>query len=190
MSGAIINGNATITMSELTGSLSNGSPLEIKMAIQLANFSAGSTSENGIFDGDMTVNIEKTNSANHSVGISGAYLHAVSKRNGVTQSDRTLDSYDLTTTYAGQNSALRASDSLSGSSIALNGMNVTVKTAQSLVYAGTDPSTGSMVITGAVSSVILTAVDSGNVRLDFSATGNGVVTESKTMTWAQLKTSI
>jgi hypothetical protein len=57
-----------------------------------------------------------------------------------------------------------------------------------LVFAGgTDPVSGSIVVTGVNSSVIITALDGDTVRLDLSANGDGTITDSKTMTWAQLK---
>jgi NADPH:quinone reductase-like Zn-dependent oxidoreductase len=79
---------------------------------------------------------------------------------------------------------------LSMSSPSVRDLYVGVKTNMPLVYgAGDNPVSGSILVTGAASSVTITAVDAASVRLDLSARGDGVITESRTMPWPEFEKS-
>jgi hypothetical protein len=45
------------------------------------------------------------------------------------------------------------------------------------------PASGSSIVNGAASSVTITAVDASQVRLDYSAMGDGVITQSTDLDW-------
>jgi hypothetical protein len=47
-----------------------------------------------------------------------------------------------------------------------------------------------MLVTGAASSVTITAVDARSVRLDLSARGDSVVTETRTVSWPEFQQSL
>jgi hypothetical protein len=73
--------------------------------------------------------------------------------------------------------------SISGKTDGLGQYTYTVKNLQPFVSTATDlPTSGALVVTGADSSVIVTAVTNG-VRLDYSDNPGGIVTKSNSVSW-------
>jgi hypothetical protein len=52
------------------------------------------------------------------------------------------------------------------------------------------PGSGSLIVNGAASSVTVTALNASSVRLDYSAKGDGVITQSTTLSWADFAASL
>jgi hypothetical protein len=66
-----------------------------------------------------------------------------------------------------------------------------VKSLQPFVSTGTAmPGSGSLIVNGAASSVTVTALSASSVRLDYSAKGDGVITKSTTLSWAEFIASL
>lgn len=191
INGISLNGGFSVLIGGLTGTISSSTQWAANLAIQFNKFAVTSATEGISVDGDLALRFSQTTSTNRSFSLSGNALRAVLTRSGVQLADRTLQSYSGSLTLLSPNVTTSINYSLTGSSSALGQFNFTVKTLQPFVRAiGAFPSSGSLIVTGAVSSVTLTAIDSTNVRLDFSAKGDGVITQTTTTTWAQLKASI
>jgi hypothetical protein len=66
-----------------------------------------------------------------------------------------------------------------------------VKSVQPFVSVGTGmPGSGSLIVNGNASSVTVTALGAGGVRLDYSAKGDGVITQTTTLSWADFNASL
>jgi hypothetical protein len=191
ISGLTIGGGFNIALNSLTGTVSSTTPWSTRMAITFNGFNVISGTDTALANGDMTLAFSQTDSTHRSFGLSGTALQLALSRSGTQLSSRTLQGYTASATLAGSTITQSVNYTLAGSSTALGQFNVSVKTLTPFVRtAGAFPASGSLIVSGAASSVTLTAVDATAVRLDYSAKGDGVITSSSTLTWAQLKASV
>jgi len=183
--GDIVNGKVSVAFSNVTGDMLNTSTFGATLDLRFTNLSIASGGEAVSVNGDMKVAINQTNAISNSLSISGQSLQATEQRSGSTVATVTLANYTMTGSTNGNTVTSASSFAVSGNSTALGQFSYTVKNLQPFVYTGrTVPDSGSLIVNGAASSVTLTVADSNGVRLDYSAKGDGVITQTGTLTWA------
>jgi hypothetical protein len=191
VSGLKINGGLTLTLKEGSAASSQGGALHSVMQFQFSGLSLASGSETALIDGDLTVKSDQTSAGDMTLVLSGASLRTTLTKNGALVTDRTLSGFESTTNATIAKRTVSMNYTLSASSSSIKDLHAGVKTVTPFVYqGGTHPVSGSMLVTAAASSVAITAVDAGNVRLDLSAKGDGVITETRTLSWAELQKSL
>lgn len=189
--GDTINGALSATFSNITGDLLNSPTWTATMDTSFTGFSLRSGSDTLGINGDMKIAINQTNATSNSVTISGSSLQTTEQRSGINLASRTLTDYSMTGTTRGTEVTSIASFKMSGSTSALGQFSYSVRNLQPFVSNGTGmPGSGSLIVNGASSSVTLTVVSATNVRLDYSAKGDGVITQSSTLGWDEFLLSI
>ena len=119
-----------------------------------------------------------------SFSTSGASLRMSRIVAGVRLNQQTISDYAATETLSGTTTSTTSSLTLSGNENTLGQFTYTVRTLAPFVNSGNDtPDSGSLIVRGAPSSVTITAVNASSVRLDYSAPGDGVITQSTTLDW-------
>jgi hypothetical protein len=191
VSGLKINGGLTLTLKEgSVASFQTGASPSV-MQFQFSGLSLASGNEAGLIDGDLTTKSAQTSAGDITLVLSGASLRTMLKKDGALVTDRTLSGFEYVTNDTAEKLTASMNCTLSASSSSVKDLRLGVKTVTPFVYqAGDNPASGSMLVTGAGSSVTVTAVDAGNVRLDFSARGDGVITETRTVSWPELEKSL
>lgn len=189
--GDTINGALSATFSNITGDILNSSTWTATMDTSFTSFSLRSGSETLGVNGDMKIAIDQTNPTSNSVTISGSSLQTTEQRSGINVASRTLTDYSMTGTTRGTTVTSIASFTMSGNTSALGQFSYSVKNLQPFVSNGTGmPGSGSLIVNGAASSVTLTVVSATSVRLDYSAKGDGVITQSSNLGWDEFLMSI
>ena len=189
--GDTFNGALSATFSNITGDIVNSSTGTATMDTSFTNFSLRSGSETLGINGDMKIAINQTNATSNSVTISGNSLQTTEQRGGINQASRTLTDYSMTGTTRGTTVTRIASFTMSGSTSALGQFSYSVKNLQPFVSNGADmPGSGSLIVNGASSSVTLTVASATNVRLDYSAKGDGNITQTTNLGWNEFLMSI
>lgn len=178
--GVTMNGGVTATLATLVGNTFgdyqiSGSFSFNNLAVSYSGLSVG-------INGGMSYSASRTGS-NVSVTLQIPLLTTTSPSGSSTIANATLQYSFNESTFA---YSYTITATLSGTSI---GGQVTISTLTP--FAGTAPGypvSGSLRVTGAGgSSVTITAIGGGNVRLDVDSNGDGVVDSSSTMTWAALE---
>lgn len=189
--GARINGRLSIAVQQTSGTLSGG-VLSMKLAVQYQGFTVALNSGSRNIDGDMLLTYQRDSSGALSYVISGNALSIAETDRSAQVVQRTLQAYSGTINSSGLNTTSTVQARLSGQTAAAGQFSVDMKTLQPFVNDGSSsaPKSGVMLVSGAGSTVTLTALDAQNVRLDYSANGDGVPTKSTTMTWDALKKAL
>jgi hypothetical protein len=189
--GTNLNGTVTIAFSAVSGDLVNGSTGAATLATSFTGFSIVSGSETATINGDMKIAISLASATSSAVTISGTSLQATEQKAGATVANLTLSDYSLSGSTNGTTTTSAASFTLSGNANGLGQFAYTVKNIQPFVTVGTVmPGSGSLIVNGAASSVTLTALNASSVRLDYSAKGDGTITQSTTLSWSEFVASI
>jgi hypothetical protein len=187
--GSTMNGALSITFSNVTGDVLNGTTYKATMDSRFTAFSLASGTDTAILNGDMKMAVDQTSATSNTLTISGTSLQLTEQRAGTTIGTSTLGNYTMTGSTNGTTVTSAANFTLSGNSTALGNYAYIVKNVQPFVATGLSmPGSGSMLVTGDASSVTVTAVDSNNVRVDYSAKGDGVITQTNTFTWLNFLT--
>lgn len=187
--GSTLNGTMSATFSNLSGDILNTSTFGATLDTRFSNLSVTTGSDTVAINGDMKIAISQTNATTNSVSISGQSLQATEQRYGTTVSTVTLTNYAMSGSTNGLVSKSAATFTVSGNSTGLGQFSYSVKNIQPFVNTGRSvPDSGSMIVYGNASSVTLTVVDNFNVRLDYSARGDGAITQSNTMSWLTFRT--
>jgi hypothetical protein len=180
--GVTVNGTVSVAVSGASGSASTSGTVTLDASFNNFKIAYGSSAEN--LNGDMRVSMANTSSSDATVTISGASLSATEQRSGATVATLTLAPYSVSSSIHGTTESDAANFSVSGSANGLGQFAYTVKNLQPIVRTtGSMPTSGSFVINGAASSVTATVVPNG-VRVDYSANGNDVVTQTSTLSWS------
>ncbi|MBK4736915.1 hypothetical protein [Noviherbaspirillum pedocola] len=189
--GARINGRMSIVVQQTSGTLSDG-VLSMKLAVQYQGFTVALNSGSRNIDGDMLLTYQRDAAGALSYVISGNALSIAETDKSAQVVQRTLQGYSGTINSSGLNTTSTVQGRLSGQTAAAGQFSVDLKTLQPFVNdgSGNAPKSGVMLVSGAGSTVTMTAVDALNVRLDYSANGDGVTTKSTTVTWDALKKAI
>jgi hypothetical protein len=186
-----LNGTLTIAFSGVSGDLVNSSTGAATLDTRFTSFSVASGNETASINGDMKIALNLTSATSSSVTISGKSLQTTEQQSGAAVASLTLSDYSLTGSTNGMTTTSAASFTLSGNANSLGQFAYTVKNIQPFVRIGTAmPSSGSLIVNGAASSVTLTAVSASSVRLDYSAKGDGTITQSTTLSWSEFVASI
>jgi hypothetical protein len=185
--GVQINGSMAVIISNVTGDILNSYNWSATLDTTFTDFTARSGAETAGVNGDMTIAMRQTSMNNSSVTLSGKSLKLTEQRNGATLGTFTLADYSMNGSEQGTTVSSAASFTISGNSSGLGQFSYTVKNLQPFVSNGfSNPGSGSLIVNGAASSVTLTAVSTSSVRLDFSARGDGVTTQTSNLSWAEL----
>jgi hypothetical protein len=188
--GETLNGAMSITFSEVSGDIVNSTGAAT-MDTRFNGFSVTSGSDTAGMNGDMKIAISVTGPTSYSLTISGKSLQATEQKSGANVASFTLADYSVTASANGTTISSAANFMLSGSSNSLGQFAYSVKNIQPFVSVGTAmPGAGALIVNGAGSSVTLTAVNSSSVKVDFSAKGDGTITQTNTLSWAQFLASI
>lgn len=183
--GDTMNGALSIAVSGVSGDLVNTSTGAVTLAAQFTNFSVTTGSTADTLNGDMKIGINATSANNMSLSISGTSLQTTEQKSGATVATLTLAAYSVTGSVQGTTVTAAANFSLSGNGNGLGQLAYTVKNLQPFVGTTTSdlPTAGALIVNGNVSSVTATVVSNG-VRLDYSAKGDGVITQTNTVAWS------
>lgn len=188
VSGMKINGGLMLTLKEgSAASALNGAPHSV-MQYRFTSLSLASETEKALMDGDMTARYDQSSTGDITVVLSGDSFRTRLERDGALVMDHTMLGFESSAVATTTGRTASRNYMLSTSSPSFRDLYVGVKTITPLVYgAGDNPVSGSILVTGAASSVTITAVDAASVRLDLSARGDGVITESQTMPWPEFE---
>jgi hypothetical protein len=190
VSGLKISGGLMLTLKEGSAAFAPNGVSHSVMQYQFTSLSLASDTETALMDGDMTAKYDQSSAGDITVVLSGDSFRTRLERGGALVMDHTMLGFESSAaaTIAGRTASRNYM--LSTSSPSFRDLYVEVKTITPLVYgAGDNPVSGSILVTGAASSVTITAVDAASVRLDLSARGDGVITESRTMPWPEFEKS-
>ncbi len=183
-SGTTMNGALAITVSGVSGDVINSTTGAVTLDTRFNNFTVASGSTATTLYGDMKLGFTATSATDATVAISGASLHAAEQRSGAIVATWTLTAYSVAIGVHGATVSSAANFSLAGDANGLGKFAYTVKNLQPFVGTTTGmPTAGSLIVNGAGSSVTATVVPNG-VRVDYSAKGDGVVTQTSTLGWS------
>jgi hypothetical protein len=182
--GSTMNGKLSITVSGVSGDVINSTTGAVTLAAHFTAFSIATGSTADTLNGDMKIGINATSDVDATFAISGASLQATERRSGATVATRTLTGYSVDGSVHGSTVSVAANFAVSGNANGLGQFAYTVKNLQPFVTTTTGvPTSGSLIVNGAGSSVTATVVSNG-VRVDYSAKGDGVVTQTTTLSWS------
>jgi hypothetical protein len=190
-SGNTINGTLAVTLSNITGDMQNSYNWTATLDGSISNFKVTSGTETASVNGDMKIEMAQTDATSNSLRISGKSLTRTAQRSGQSVGNLTLADYSMTGSTQGTTVSSAANFTVSGSTDGLGQFAYSVKNIQPFVSTGGSmPSAGSLIVIGASSSVTLSVATASTVRLDFSAKGDGVITQTRDLSWTELLTSI
>ena len=188
--GNTMNGSVTIAFSDVSGDFVNTSTGAATMDTHFTGFSIASASETASINGDMKIAIKVASASISSIAISGKSLQVSEQKAGAAVANVTLADYALTGSTDGTSTTSAANFALSGNVNGLGQFAYTVKNIQPFVSVGSAmPGSGSLIVNGAASSVTVTALNASSVRLDYSAKGDGTITQSTTLSWSEFAAS-
>lgn len=189
--GDTINGSLSIKMSNISGDVFNSWNWSATLDSTFTGFSVTSGADTLSVNGDMKIGLTQTNSTTSSTTLSGKSLQTTMQRSGVTLETFALTDFSMNSSTRGTTITNAANFAMSGSGTALGQFSYTVRNLQPFVSTGAGtPSSGSLIVNGAASSVTLTTVAPTGVRLDFSAKGDGVTTQTTNLSWTELLGSL
>jgi hypothetical protein len=189
-SGMLMNGAFSLTFSGIFGTAFGATPWAATIDAQFSAFRVVSGSESVTASGDMKIAMSQTSATALSLSIGGKSFQA-SETIGTNVSNFTLSDYSVSATVQGATVSAAANYNLSGNTPALGQFAYSVRNITPFVsVSGGVPTAGSFIVNGAASSVTMTVVAGGNVKLDYSAKGDGVITQTSTVTWAAFLASI
>ena len=189
-SGMLMNGAFTLTFSGISGVAFGATAWGATIDARFDAFRVVTANQTVTASGDMKIAITQTSATSSSVSITGKSFQA-SETIGTNVSNLTLTDFSVTGTGQGATLSVAANYNLAGNSPALGQFAYSVRNSTPFAsVAGGVPTAGSFIVNGAASSVTMTVVAGGNVRLDYSAKGDGVITETSSVTWAAFLASI
>jgi hypothetical protein len=134
----------------------------------------------------MKISVNATSATDLDLTISGNSLQVTEQHAGTTVATRTLTGYSMTGgIHGGTKVTASVNFAVSGNADGLGQFAYKVQSLEPFVSTTTDdlPTSGSFIVNGAASSVTATVVPTG-VRLDYSAKGDGVITQTSTVSWS------
>lgn len=184
--GNTLNGNLAIGIGNVSGDLMNSWVGAATLDTRFNGFSIVNGAESATINGDMKIAMSSTSQSSQSLTISGNSLQTTAQRSGGAAVNLTLTNYTLTGSINGGSASAAANFTLAGNANGLGQFAYTVKNVQPFVGAtGGMPASGALIVNGAFSSVTVTALNASSVRLDYSAKGDGVITQTATLGWAE-----
>lgn len=197
-----VSGALKINFSGVTGDVSKRI-FGVTMDSTFTDFNIVSGTNKVGVNGDMKIVLNQTTAptvttsgntipGNNTIALSGNSLKTTEQQGSAAAVERNITAYTVTGKTENGVSSSAANFGLSGTSPKLGTFSYTVKSLADFVFSSptaTVPSSGSLIVTGNASSVTATAVSNG-VRVDFSASGNGTITNTETVAWAAFLSSI
>ncbi|TQK05371.1 hypothetical protein [Herbaspirillum sp. SJZ107] len=186
-----LSGAFTVNFSGVTGDI-NTPVFGVTMDSTFTNFSIVSGTDKVGVNGDMKVVLNQTSANNNTIVLSGNSLQTTEQQGSAAVVNRTVTAYTVKGKTENGVESSGANFGLSGTSPKLGTFSYTVKSLADFVFSSPTavvPSSGSLIVTGNASSVTATVVPNG-VRVDFSASGNGTITNTETVAWAAFLSSI
>jgi hypothetical protein len=187
-----MNGSFSVSFSNLSGTPGTNNAWSGTLAMIFKNLKITTGSEAEQVNGDMKVSITQRAHLDADASITGNSLQLILSRNGATVVDRTLSAYAYNGTVKANLETYTDNFTVSGNlkNAGTGSLTVTTTTAFQQL-SGAYPHLGALKVVGAGNtSLILTALDNTNVRLDIDKTGDGVTDEIVTTTWAALAAKI
>lgn len=182
------NGSIVVKVTEASGNVFQTAGGTMTIDTVFKNFSNAKDSFTTVADGGIKISVTKTNQTNSSFAMSGTALTETLQQSGTTVATRTLTSFSATGSKQGSQVTASASFSLSGSSKRLGQFAYTVKNLTPFISTGSSvPTSGSMIVTGAGSSVTMVVLPEG-VRLDHSDNAGGTITSTTSRLWSDFFT--
>lgn len=186
--GDVENGSIVVKVTEASGNLFQTTSGSMTIDTVFKNFSDAKDSMTTVADGGATISVTRTGSSASTFAISGTALTETLQQSGTTVATRTLSSFSATGSRNDSQVTAAANFSLSGSSKRLGQFAYTVKNLSPFVTTGGNaPTSGSMIVTGAGSSVTMVVMPEG-VRLDHSDNANGTITTTSSRLWSDFFT--
>jgi len=184
--GEYLNGRLSMKVSGVSGDVLGSNTGSVTLAASFDSFAVNSTvgRMSAWVTGDMNIALTANNATSASLAISGSSLQLEVLPHGAPAAKFTLADYTVTGSTNGSTVTSAASFKVSGSSSTLGVFNYTVKNLTPFVYHGAPtPDAGALTVTGAGSSVTVSATGGANVRLDYN---DGATVQTKTMSWSEL----
>lgn len=183
-----LNGTVSFTVTSVAGDPATSDRYSLGLAAEYSNFTIASGTDSITVNGDLSLLIRQNGSNNVDVNATGNTLSLVATESGANRAAR-LTSYSLTGTEINGVSSFSGNYTLSGSTAQLGDFTYRIETSSPVVQSSssTYPSSGTMVIHGSPASVTVNALNSGMVRLDYSAAGDGTISASRTLSWSEFE---
>lgn len=177
------NGTISVKVTDAVGNLFQSATGAMTLDIVFGNYSSLQGVMTTAADGGMKISVTRTGLSTSTFTLSGTSLQETVQQSGVTVATRTLSSFSVTGSKDGSLVTSAANFSLSGHSNHLGQFAYTVKNLTPFVTTATGtPTSGSLLVNGASSSVTLT-VAPDSVRVDHSDNANGTITSTTTRVW-------
>jgi hypothetical protein len=181
--GEVQNGSIVVKVTAASGNLFQTTSGSMTIDTVFKNFNEAKDGLTTVADGGVTISVTRTSLSATTFAISGTSLTETLQQSGTTLATRTLSSFSATGSRDGSQVTAAANFSVSGSSKRLGQFAYTVKNLSPFVTTGSGaPTSGSMLVTGAGSSVTMVAMPEG-VRLDHSDNANGTITSTISRLW-------
>lgn len=188
--GDAINGTMSFVASGVSGTFASNGVWGATLDAKFTGFSVTLGGTNDTATGDMKMVIKQNSLTDMSVAMSGKSLQTSQSKGGVTLFALTLADYSGSANIVNSTLTSAANYSLSGNTSKLGQFTYAVKNLKPFVGpVDAAPTSGSSIINGDLSSVTMTAIGNNQVRLDYSAKGDSEITQTKTVTWAELEAS-
>ncbi|MBI3771363.1 MAG: hypothetical protein HY272_01460 [Gammaproteobacteria bacterium] len=184
--GVKTNGSVTIAFTSVTGDLTVGGAWSYAAKTTYSNFVWTEAGENTTMNGAAAITMSTSDNVLFKFEFSAL---AGGDTFTISDSSDTIQLIDFAITGTDNDNTTEYIFALDGkmASVKLGG-SVTAKTTAPFMGLGVnDPSSGVMVLTGANNTKItMTTIDSTNVRLETDSNGDGIVDDTKTVTWNSL----
>jgi len=182
---ASMDGTITIAISGVSGDIlhTDNGTVTLTTTLGSLSFDDGKSAKLTLV-GDMKI-VASATTAGRAYTVSGKSLQEHFEWPDHSLYVRTLASYTGAIRTDGAGTTTTASFDLSGVTGKLRSFSYHVETVQPLFNpaASGDPASGTLLVRGNASSVMLTALDASRVRVDYSARGDGVITQTNTVDW-------
>lgn len=178
------SGKVAFTFNEIDGTFISETPWKASIDVRFQQLAVLLAADAIVGNGDMTLEITQAGEGKRTVRLRGSRLSEEARLTSAPEiqfarAARTYKDYDAVGMNAGAKSAWTVNYGLTMRSGYFYTAEFAVKTLQPIVFnGGKYPVSGSVKVTGKNSYLTVTAMEGGMARLDFSAKGDGVITET------------
>jgi hypothetical protein len=185
------NGKLSLKVTSLSGDPVNSTRYSMTLAGLYDNFTFITGSESLAINGDIAISASQNGSDTVTIGMKGNALGFSVVQSGASIGSYQLSDYSFSGTDANGTVSLSGKYRVSGTSPKLGGQYAySVETLQPIVVGSSSdhPSSGVLIVRGAPATVTVTAINSSSVRLDYSDSGDGTVSATRTLAWTEFDT--
>ncbi|HEY0823943.1 MAG TPA: hypothetical protein VGD76_09170 [Ramlibacter sp.] len=185
----VMNGSIAITIVSGTYDLASATyPKSVTMRIVTTNFSVSSGGETEVFNGDLTIALTETSATSASVTLTAASLSNNIGSHTVTVTNYTLQ---VTESPVGVTTSITATVQTNNSRLGSGFVSYTITTLTPITVSSTGVVTaGSIKVTGANSSLVLTVTGPDTYSLQVDTNGDGSFESTSTVTRSELQALI